>query len=68
MKYDEEKEGYLLESGKKIEIDILYPYPNGTLYNPNYFSCDSYIDENLTPEERQEIAEYMIELWKEWAK
>jgi hypothetical protein len=23
---------------------------------------------NATPEERKEIAEYMINLWKEWAK
>lgn len=34
---------------------------------PDYVNDKSYRDDAFTPAERQEIAEYMIALWRQWA-
>ena len=69
MKYDEEKSEYVFDNGKSI-----YCF-GGIAIDANkniiFGHCDDYIDaviETLTPEERKEIAEYMVNLWNEWAK
>lgn len=62
MKYDSETEVYELSNGKiltGIRPDLL------TLVFVN--DKTGFFDD-ITKEERKEIAEYMINLWKEWAK
>lgn len=39
-------------------------YPDQLVASYGY---DGGLEEDFTPEERQEIAEYMINLWKKWA-
>ncbi|MGE0199286.1 MAG: hypothetical protein AB7O96_00960 [Pseudobdellovibrionaceae bacterium] len=66
MKYDEEKSAYFLSHGKRSfgERDIFGECIK-LLKNTHYVKLTrTYFD----PEERKEIAEYMIELWKEWSK
>lgn len=72
MKYDEEECEFVLNSGKRIyaNMGILglsalkeYSLTLFEGYDGNNGLCEDY-----TPEERKEIAEYMISLWKEWAK
>lgn len=68
MKYDEEKWKYILESGKELIIDqILLPKKNYAFTRRIEFGLGSFLDE-VTAEERKEIAEYMIELWRAWAE
>ena len=59
MKYDLQTSQAKLENGKTIH-HITAWYPD----NLNYYIRDI----QLSQEERKEIAEYMVELWKEWAK
>lgn len=58
MKYDEETE-YRVNSNQKREKII------GSICIK---SEEIYMHSYNAPEERKEIAEYMIELWNEWAK
>jgi len=72
MKYDEEKEEFILENGSSIldddnslkistiEAIVVFEEHVGTILE--------FEARELTPEERQEIAEYMIELWRDWSK
>lgn len=62
MKYDPETEVYELSNGKilkGIKPDYL------TLMFVNY---ETGFFDDITKEERKEIAEYVINLWNEWAR
>lgn len=69
MKFNERDEEYELSTGRTFYAHqgILGVTPRcGDVYN----GCDgiSFMErEDLTPTERQEIANYMIELWRKWA-
>jgi len=66
MKYDEIK--YVLDSGRVFDSCIGFIHPGWnkeTIYVEDGREVDEY---KVTPEERKEIAEYMISLWNEWSK
>jgi len=68
MKYDEETNEYELNNGLTV-------YPQRNTYADKRLDPlkmlilgNKGIFREPTTQERKEIAEYMIELWKEWAK
>jgi hypothetical protein len=73
MKFNEHDESFTLSTGRVLIADArLSPGTDGRLYegyDARVHELDANGDEApLTPAERSEIAEYMIERWREWAK
>lgn len=72
MKYDVEQSEFILNSGKVLSANcgILGLSANAedseTLFEG--YDGSNGRREDFTAEERKEIAEYMISLWKEWSK
>lgn len=56
--------GYLLSTGRELEGDLSCD-PYLKLWDDNYGEWT--LKFTLTPEEKEEIAEYAINEWKKWA-
>lgn len=76
MKFYEKEQEFVLSTGKKIYANAgILGLSAETKESSLFQGYDSIYDTsneeecsfNLTQEERKEIAEYMIDLWKEWA-
>ena len=65
MKY--ERLQYVLNNGRVFESysGLIHPEDKETIIVEDGQQIEEY---KVNLEERKEIAEYMIELWKEWAK
>lgn len=68
MKYDEDAEQFRLSNG--LEIFKLRIDDTRKMLDPPKIEilCKRGLFREPTQEERKEIAEYMIHLWKEWEK
>lgn len=71
MKYNPETETYELESGTSFRASCgiigISQQPLSDI-DQIYSGFDSGVYTNFTHSERREIAEYMINLWKEWGR
>ena len=65
MKYEEAEDVLELSSGKRLFANrgILGISPAGEISE----GYDGGVYDEFTPEERAELAEYMIGLWRQWA-
>jgi hypothetical protein len=61
--FDQDTNEFVLSSGKRF-------YAYGGLLSPGRgglaYGYDGWVDETLTPDEKAEIAQYMIHCWTTW--
>jgi len=68
MKFNNNEHEYILNTGKIFPANHGLIGINHELVAHGGYDQVIHEDSEFTPEERKEISEYMIELWKEWAK